>query len=85
MEATRSRVDLSFCLLPPFDPARLLNNTRPVCDRAAGFIGAAFLPRLLQRGDVVIGIDNLNSGYDLALKQARLEDRGYGPHGSLAF
>ena len=40
---------------------------------AAGFIGAALCRRLLQRGDRVIGIDNLNSYYDPALKQARLE------------
>ena len=40
---------------------------------AAGFIGAAFCQRLLQRGDPVIGIDNLNTYYDPSLKQARLE------------
>lgn len=39
---------------------------------AAGFIGAALCQRLLQRGDRVIGIDNLNTYYDPALKQARL-------------
>ena len=41
---------------------------------AAGFIGAALCQRLLQRGDRVIGIDNLNTYYDPALKQARLEE-----------
>ena len=40
---------------------------------AAGFIGAALCQRLLQRGDQVIGIDNLNTYYDPALKRARLE------------
>ena len=40
---------------------------------AAGFIGAAVVERLLQQGQVVVGIDNLNSYYDPALKQARLE------------
>ena len=39
---------------------------------AAGFIGAAMSVRLLQRGDQVIGLDNLNDYYDPSLKQARL-------------
>lgn len=39
---------------------------------AAGFIGAAVVGRLLQRGDRVVGIDNLNPYYDPALKRARL-------------
>ena len=39
---------------------------------AAGFIGAALAQRLLQRGERVVGIDNLNSYYDPALKHARL-------------
>ncbi|HHJ13067.1 MAG TPA: NAD-dependent epimerase [Gammaproteobacteria bacterium] len=39
---------------------------------AAGFIGNALALRLLERGDQVIGIDNLNDYYDPALKQARL-------------
>ncbi|CAK0778503.1 Uncharacterized 37.6 kDa protein in cld 5'region [Gammaproteobacteria bacterium] len=39
---------------------------------AAGFIGAALTLRLLARGDEVIGIDNLDPYYDVALKQSRL-------------
>jgi len=39
---------------------------------AAGFIGHALSLRLLARGDEVIGVDNLNDYYDVALKQARL-------------
>ena len=39
---------------------------------AAGFIGAATSRALLERGEEVIGIDNLNDYYDPALKQARL-------------
>jgi UDP-glucuronate 4-epimerase len=39
---------------------------------AAGFIGAASSRALLERGDDVVGIDNLNDYYDPALKQARL-------------
>lgn len=40
---------------------------------SAGFIGSALALRLLERGDEVIGIDNLNDYYDVKLKQARLE------------
>ena len=40
---------------------------------AGGFIGAAVVERLLQQGQVVVGIDNLNSYYDPALKRARLQ------------
>ena len=39
---------------------------------AAGFIGAALSHRLLDRGDEVVGIDNLNDYYDVSLKEARL-------------
>jgi UDP-glucuronate 4-epimerase len=38
----------------------------------AGFIGAEVARRLLERGDAVVGVDNLNSYYDPVLKQARL-------------
>jgi len=40
---------------------------------AAGFIGMATAARLLERGDEVVGLDNLNDYYDVALKQHRLE------------
>lgn len=40
----------------------------------AGFIGAALATRLLERGDEVIGIDNVNDYYDVKLKLARLEN-----------
>lgn len=39
----------------------------------AGFIGFHLCQRLLDRGDTIIGIDNLNDYYDVSLKQARLE------------
>src|SRR5579871_1575544 len=39
----------------------------------AGFIGYFTAQRLLERGDEVVGLDNLNEYYDVALKQARLE------------
>jgi UDP-glucuronate 4-epimerase len=39
---------------------------------AAGFIGSSLALRLLQRGDRVVGLDNLNDYYDVSLKEARL-------------
>jgi UDP-glucuronate 4-epimerase len=39
---------------------------------SAGFIGSALSLRLLERGDEVVGIDNLNNYYDVELKKARL-------------
>ena len=40
---------------------------------AAGFIGYHTARRLLERGDQVVGLDNLNEYYDVRLKYARLE------------
>ena len=40
---------------------------------AAGFIGYHMCEALLVRGEAVIGLDNLNEYYDVALKEARLE------------
>jgi UDP-glucuronate 4-epimerase len=39
---------------------------------AAGFIGFHVCQRLLQRGETVIGVDNVNDYYDPTLKEARL-------------
>ncbi len=39
---------------------------------AAGFIGSHVSARLLERGDAVLGLDNLNDYYDVSLKEARL-------------
>jgi len=39
---------------------------------AAGFIGSHVCLRLLARGDVIIGLDNLNDYYAVSLKEARL-------------
>jgi UDP-glucuronate 4-epimerase len=41
---------------------------------AAGFIGSHVAQRLLERGDAVVGLDNLNDYYDPARKQANLEE-----------
>ncbi len=39
---------------------------------AAGFIGSHLCDKLLARGDAVIGVDNMDPYYDVALKRARL-------------
>jgi len=39
---------------------------------SAGFIGSSVVIKLLERGDMVFGIDNHNDYYDPALKEARL-------------
>ena len=39
---------------------------------SAGFIGSTLALRLLERGDTVVGLDNLNDYYDVNLKRARL-------------
>ena len=49
---------------------------------AAGFIGAHVCRHLIARGDEVLGIDNLNDYYPVALKRARLERLG-SRHGNL--
>lgn len=47
--------------------------TRPVLvTGSAGFIGFHTARRLLERGEAVVGLDNLNDYYDPALKEARL-------------
>ncbi len=38
----------------------------------AGFIGYHVAIKLLERGDMVVGVDNLNDYYDVRLKEARL-------------
>src|SRR5664279_5507324 len=40
---------------------------------AAGFIGMSTALRLLERGDEIVGVDNLNAYYDVQLKRARLD------------
>lgn len=47
---------------------------------SAGFIGSALSLRLLERGDIVIGIDNHNDYYDPAIKEARLARHAIHPN-----
>jgi UDP-glucuronate 4-epimerase len=52
--------------------------SRVLVTGAAGFIGLFVTRKLLDRGDDVIGLDNLNDYYDPRLKQARLDQlRGW--------
>ena len=43
---------------------------------AAGFIGFHLSRKLLERGDTVVGLDNINDYYDVNLKYARLNELG---------
>ncbi|MBM3368152.1 MAG: SDR family NAD(P)-dependent oxidoreductase, partial [Betaproteobacteria bacterium] len=40
---------------------------------AAGFIGMHCAQRLVERGDTVVGVDNLSDYYSVDLKKARLQ------------
>jgi UDP-glucuronate 4-epimerase len=59
--------------------ATAANNQSGICMKilvtgAAGFIGFHTAKALLDRGETVVGIDNLNGYYDVGLKKARLAD-----------
>jgi UDP-glucuronate 4-epimerase len=45
----------------------------------AGFIGFHLAKRLAERGDEIIGIDNINDYYDVRLKYGRLSELGISP------
>lgn len=50
-------------------------NTRPILvTGVAGFVGSMLAMRLLANGHDVVGLDNLNSYYDVSLKHARLAE-----------
>jgi UDP-glucuronate 4-epimerase len=46
-------------------------GTPVIVTGAAGFVGMHTAERLLDRGEIVIGVDNFNNYYDPALKEAR--------------
>ena len=54
--------------------------SRVLVTGAAGFIGMHTSAALLARGDTVVGVDNLDPYYDVALKEARLAELA-GRHG----
>ena len=51
-----------------------MNSNKILVTGAAGFIGYHVCIKLLEEGYSVIGIDNLNSYYDVDLKNARLKE-----------
>src|SRR3989442_14263413 len=51
---------------------RTMNSPVVLVTGAAGFIGFHVAKRLLERGDHVLGLDNLNDYYDVRLKEARV-------------
>lgn len=53
-----------------------MNSIVSLVTGAAGFIGHKVCELLLQRGDHVVGIDNMNDYYDVRLKEYRLETLG---------
>jgi UDP-glucuronate 4-epimerase len=42
----------------------------------AGFIGSHLAQRLIDRGDEVVGLDNINDYYDVNVKYGRLQRGG---------
>jgi len=52
-------------------------NMKVLVTGAAGFIGSRLLTYLSERGDDVVGIDNLNDYYDVRMKYGRLADNGF--------
>ena len=51
-----------------------MSGRRVLVTGAAGFIGMHTSAALLARGDAVVGVDNLDAYYDVALKEARLAE-----------
>ena len=51
-----------------------VNSNKVLVTGAAGFIGYHVCKSLLKDGYDVIGVDNLNSYYDVNLKNARLKN-----------
>ena len=53
-----------------------MNGKKIFVTGCAGFIGAEVARRLVVDGNAVVGIDNMNSYYPVALKEARLARLG---------
>jgi UDP-glucuronate 4-epimerase len=57
----------------------MANDSEILVTGAVGFIGYHVTQRLLDRGDRVLGLDNLNDYYDVRLKEARLAQLSRNP------
>ncbi len=51
-----------------------MSNSPILVTGAAGFIGFHTAKRLLEQGERVVGVDNLNDYYEVSLKEARLKE-----------
>lgn len=62
----------------------MTNRPKTLVTGAAGFIGFFLSRRLMADGHHVVGVDNMNTYYDSALKQARLAELTPNPNFSFA-
>ena len=56
--------------------SKLAKSKKILVTGTAGFIGYHLAKKLLERGDEVVGIDNINDYYDVNLKYGRLKELG---------
>ena len=67
---------LNFKLYPLNFPSSMNQKQKILVTGTAGFIGFHTAKALLERGDIVVGLDNINDYYDVNLKYTRLEETG---------